>query len=71
MSECSWCANSLVKARTGRPKLYCGQRCRQAAWRRRKWYAEVDRLLEMNVQRARLARAHAEVDADPFGLLLV
>lgn len=36
MQSCAWCKRRIKQARTGRPRLYCSGRCKQAAYDRRR-----------------------------------
>lgn len=36
MNGCPSCGNDVLQPKTGRPRVYCNQVCRQSAFRRRR-----------------------------------
>lgn len=61
-SRCAWCRRVLPPQRTGRPRQYCSQACRQWHWVGRQRAAELSlREDELIVARAELDALHDEL----------
>lgn len=61
-SRCAWCRRVLPPQRTGRPRQYCSQACRQWHWVGRQRAAELSlREDELIVARAELDALHDEM----------